>query len=136
MSSRRWRNGGREMDDDVEAVIEVLAKFLLADGRFQIAMGGGDDADVERNVFLAAQALQTNFCCSTRSSLTWVPGVMSPISSRKIVPRWACSKRPMRRACAPVNAPFSWPKSSLSSSVSGMAAQLTAMNGALARSLC
>ena len=30
----------------------------------------------------------------------------------------------MRRRSAPVKAPFSWPKSSLSSSVSGMAAQL------------
>ncbi len=33
-------------------------------------------------------------------------------------------------ACAPVNAPFSWPNSSLSSSASGMAPQLMATNGA------
>ena len=31
---------------------------------------------------------------------------------------------------APVNAPFSWPNSSLSSNVSGIAAQLIGMNGA------
>ena len=37
---------------------------------------------------------------------------------------------------APVKAPFSWPNSSLSSSVSGMAAQLRARNGALARGPC
>jgi len=61
---------------------------------------------------------------------------MSPISSRKIVPEFACSNRPMRRADAPVKALRSWPHSSLSSSVSGMAAQLMATNGALARSLC
>ena len=36
---------------------------------------------------------------------------------------------PSRRAAAPVNAPRSWPKSSLSSSVSGIAAQLIATNG-------
>ena len=29
-------------------------------------------------------------------SFTCVPGVMSPISSRKMVPLSACSKRPMR----------------------------------------
>ena len=33
------------------------------------------------------------------------------------------------RSRAPVKAPFSWPNSSLSSSVSGIAAQLTATNG-------
>ena len=41
---------------------------------------------------------------------------ISPISSRNSVPPFACSKRPTRRRSAPVNAPFSWPKSSLSRS--------------------
>ena len=66
---------------------------------------------------------------STRSSLTWVAGAISPISSRKIVPPSASSNRPSRRSAAPVNAPFSWPNSSDSSRVSGSAAQLTAMKG-------
>ncbi len=42
----------------------------------------------------------------------------------------------MRWFTAPVKAPRSWPKSSLSSNCSGMAAQLTATNGPLWRSLC
>jgi len=42
------------------------------------------------------------------------------------VPPSAISKRPRRDVYAPVNAPFSWPKSSLSSSSAGMAPQLTA----------
>ena len=67
--------------------------------------------------------------CSTRRSLACVTGVISAISSRKSVPRLASSKQPARRAIAPVNAPFSWPKSSDSSSVSGIAAQLSATNG-------
>ena len=37
--------------------------------------------------------------------------------------------RPSRRRSAPVNAPFSWPNSSLSSRLSGTAAQFTATNG-------
>ena len=45
-----------------------------------------------------------------------------------MVPPSASSKRPRRRSAAPVNAPFSCPNSSLSSSVSGSAAQLTVMN--------
>ena len=50
---------------------------------------------------------------------------MSPTSSRKIVPRSACSNLPICFSVAPVNEPFSWPKSSLSISSSGMAAQFT-----------
>ena len=73
--------------------------------------------------------------CSTRSSFTCVAGVISPISSRNSVPRSASSKQPCRRSAAPVNAPFSWPKISLSSSVSGIAAQLIATNGNAARGL-
>ena len=61
---------------------------------------------------------------------------MSPISSRKSVPPSACSKRPRRIACAPVNAPRSWPKSSLSRRSFGIAAVLIAMNGFAARGLC
>ena len=49
------------------------------------------------------------------------------------MPSWASSKHPARRSTAPVNAPFSWPKISLSRSVSGMAAQLMATNGPRAR---
>src|ERR1035437_9982621 len=50
---------------------------------------------------------------------------MSPISSRKTVPRWAASKTPTRSRSAPVNAPRMAPKSSLSSSEGAMAAQST-----------
>jgi hypothetical protein len=67
--------------------------------------------------------------------LTCIDGFSSPISSKKSVPVSASSKRPLRAACAPVNAPRSWPNSSDSMSVSGSAAQLTAMNGPAARAL-
>ena len=54
---------------------------------------------------------------------------MVPISSRKIEPPSASAKRPFLFAVAPVKAPRTWPKSSDSSSVSGIAAQLTLMRG-------
>ena len=60
---------------------------------------------------------------------------MSPISSRNNVPSLASSRRPGFRSCAPVNAPFSYPKISDSNSVSGSAAQLTAWNFATLRRL-
>ena len=56
---------------------------------------------------------------------------MSPISSRNSVPPSACSKRPRRIVCAPVNAPRSWPNSSLSSRSFGIAAVLIATNAPL-----
>ncbi len=51
------------------------------------------------------------------------------------MPRCASSNLPGLRAVAPVNAPFSWPKSSVSSRFSGIAAQLMATNGPSARGL-
>ena len=60
---------------------------------------------------------------------------MSPISSRNIVPPFASSKRPARSFMALVNAPFSWPKSSLSRSSSGIAPQLIGTKGRFLRAL-
>jgi len=73
--------------------------------------------------------------CSTRSSLTCSATGMSPISSRNSVPPLAAWNRPGWLATAPVNAPFTWPNSSDSSRFSGIAPQLTATNGWLARGL-
>ncbi len=60
------------------------------------------------------------FSCTSRG--------MRPISSRKRVPPSASSKRPFRAFVAPVKAPSSYPKSSLSISEGGRAAQLTVTN--------
>ena len=51
------------------------------------------------------------------------------------MPPLACTNRPVRALRASVNAPLTCPNSSLSSSVSGMAAQLIATNGPWARAL-
>ena len=76
------------------------------------------------------EPMRSNSCSwRIRSSLVWVPSVISPISSRKMVPLSAPSKRPLRMVMAPVKEPFSWPKSSVSRSVSGSAAQLTLISG-------
>ncbi len=77
----------------------------------------------------------TTCSCSARSTLAWVFRLMSPISSRKSVPVSATSNLPRRSDTAPVNAPRAWPNSSLSISSSGMAAQLTSMNGPARRRL-
>ena len=61
---------------------------------------------------------------------------MSPISSRNNVPPFACSKRPVRCVVAPVNAPFSCPKSSDSINSFGIAATLSGTNVFSLRGLC
>src|SRR2546422_87316 len=66
---------------------------------------------------------------STRKSLAWNSGFVSPISSRKTVSPCASSRRPFFSWCAPVNAPFSWPNSSVSRRPSASATQFTATNG-------
>ena len=68
----------------------------------------------------------TERSCSTRSSLPCVASGMLSISSRNSVPPLACSSLPGRAFTALVKAPASWPKNSLSTIVSGIAAQLTA----------
>ena len=47
---------GDEDGDDGETVVEVLAKLIFADGFFEIAVGGGDDAHVDLHVLDAADA--------------------------------------------------------------------------------
>ena len=61
----------------------------------------------------------TSPSCSTRSTFACVFALMSPTSSRKMVPRSACSNLPICFSVAPVNEPFSWPNSSDSISSSG-----------------
>ena len=56
-------------------------------------------------------------------------GLMSPISSRNMLPEFAAKNFPSFLSTAPVKAPFSCPKSSLSSKSDGIAGQLTAMLG-------
>ena len=75
----------------------------------------------------------TSPSCRTRRTLACVRRLMSPTSSRKIVPLCASSNLPICFSVAPVNEPFSCPKSSLSISSSGMAAQLTWMKASSRR---
>jgi len=59
-------------------------------------------------------------------------GGMSPISSSRMVPSLASSNLPCLSLMAPVNAPFTCPKSSLSSRFSARAAQFTFTKGLFA----
>ena len=73
--------------------------------------------------------------CTTRRSLDCAAAERSVTSSRKTVPSFASSNLPARPR-TPVAVRSSMPNSSASTSVSTMAAQLTATNGPARRVLC
>jgi hypothetical protein len=92
-----------------------------------VTVAAGPASQVTRH--WPAQGRRTSLSWSARRSFTCIADEISPISSRKSVPPFAASKNPGRSRSAPVKAPRAWPKSSLSSSVSVTAPQLTATNG-------
>ena len=65
--------------------------------------------------------------------IAFTVGVSAATSSRTIVPLPPSSSRPSLRSTAPVNAPRSWPKSSLSTSCGGRLAQSIFRKGASRR---
>ena len=124
-SSLRSRSGGTWMRTDVEPVEKVLAKASLGDlSRSRSRFVAVHDPHVDLEGFLSADSLEFFISCKTLSILICTVWSISPISSRNIVPWCASSNRPRLRATAPVKEPFSWPKSSLSKSVSASAAQM------------
>jgi hypothetical protein len=90
-------------------------------------MCGDDEARV--GVGRVAPTRVTSRCSITRSSRVCIAGGSSPTSSRKSVPPEAASNTPVARVCAPVKAPFSWPKRIDSASVSVIAPQFCATKG-------
>ena len=136
MSSRALAQRRQAQADHVEAVEQVLAERARLDALLEVLVRRGDHAHVAALSACGRRRGRTGRRTSTRSSRVCRSSGMSPISSRKSVPPSACSKRPRRVVCAPVNAPRSWPKSSDSSRSFGIAAVLIATNGPLARGLC
>src|SRR6185503_10098532 len=94
-------------------------------------------AAITRTLTMRPLPSAPTFCNSpvsrNRKSRPCIRSVISPTSSRKIVPMWAVSSFPGLSRYAPVKLPFTCPKSSDSSSVSGRPAQLTGANTWLAR---
>jgi len=81
-------------------------KLLLAHHRFQIAVRRSNQTCTRPKRARASQPLELPLLQDAEQFGLHSRGI-SPISSRKIVPPSATSKRPMRCAIAPVNAPLS-----------------------------
>jgi len=102
---------------DVEAVEEVLAEIALPHQGGQVLVGGSDDPHVHL-IFWEPPTFVTSRSWRARRSLAWMAHPTFAISSKKMVPPWANSNLPAAALDAPVKAPFTWPKSSLSNRVS------------------
>ena len=129
MSSPRSRKRRQVDPHDVDAVVQILAE-AGSGGSFRPGCGAVA-ATIRTSTSISSRPPTRRIfrSCSVRSSLACSSSGSSPSSSRKNVPPSANSTRPIRRLSAPVNAPFSWPKNSLSSKLSGIAPQSTGTNG-------
>src|SRR5439155_14504482 len=129
LSERRQQDG-----EDVQTIIQVTAKLPASDHLDEIPIRCSYKPDI--TLCVRPLPKRSNSCsCNTRSNFGCSAEGISPTSSKNRVPLSAISKRPIFCAIAPVKAPFSCPKSSLSNRSSGIAAQFSFTNGRPHRAL-
>ena len=127
-SPSRSRSGGTAIVITSRRNREILAEPAGGGELGERALARGDDADVDL-ARLACRRRGGSCRPAARAAASPAsPALVSAISSRNSVPPSATSNRPRRSRSAPVNAPRTWPNSSLSSSGSGTALQLIATN--------
>ena len=115
----------------VEPVEEVGAELALLDRLLERLGGGGDDADVHLARLAPADPADLALLeHAEQLGLQVERQVADLVEQQRALVRQL--EQAGRSAVAPVNAPFAWPNSSLSSSCSGIAAQLMAVKLALA----
>ena len=102
----------------------------------QILIGRGDDANIDMNRRLAPDPVKLAFSEDAQTDASASRLTYRRFHRERPCRHCACSKRPMRRRSAPVNAPRSWPNNSDSSRSEAIAVVLNATNGLLARGLC
>ena len=119
MSCGRSRSGGQPQVDDVEAVEQVLAERALLRPPRPGCGWRSRGCGCRPCTGLPPPTRSISRSWMARSSLACRRTSISEISSSSSVPPMASSNLPMRRATAPVKAPFSWPNSSHSEQVLG-----------------
>ena len=113
----------RQVDrDDVEPVVQVLAEPAGGDGLAEVLVGRGEDPAVGLDHLAAADPLERPVLEDAEEL-----GLHPQRQGADLVEQERPAARPARTGpcfcrSAPVNAPCSWPKNSLSSSDSGIAA--------------
>jgi hypothetical protein len=118
--AKRWHRDRKH----VQPIEEIAAERAGLDRRLQVAVRGGDDAHVDAHRCAPSDALELALLQDTEQCDLRLHRQLADFVEEE-GPPCASSKRPRRRWVAPVNAPFSWPKSSDAMSSRGIAAQLT-----------
>jgi hypothetical protein len=134
MSSRRSRSGGTFQLDHVEAVKRSSRKRPAFDFLLQVAVGGGEDAGVDADFGVGADALEAAVLRDAQQLGLELRRHLGDFieENRAAVGHLESADALGDRAG---EGAFSWPNSSLSSRFSGMAAQLTFTSGPAARGL-
>ena len=121
----------RQVDrDHVQAIEQIVLESTLVHELTEVAIGRRDHANLHTLRPLRAERLDFAFLQHAQQFGLQSDAIV-PISSRKMEPRFASENLPFFGLVASVKAPLTWPKSSDSSRVSGMAGQLILMKGML-----
>ena len=121
--------------DHVQAKEEVLAEALLADGLLEVLVGGSDHPNVGLQGLRRADGLEGLFLEDAQQLHLEIRAHVADFVEEDRAPVRDQRTCPSRFDVAFVKAPLTWPKSSDSSSSSGIAPQLTATSAWSARRL-
>src|SRR5262249_24062993 len=126
----------RQVDgEDVQPVVQVWPELPLLRPRLEVAVGGGDQPHVGADRLVAADALERLLLQDAQQL-----GLQRQRHVADLVQEQRAAADLLELADALAvgagEGPFLWPNSSLSNSVSVLAALFSARNGALARELC
>ena len=128
MSSRRRAKRRDEDRQDVDSVEEVFAEPAGLRFGGEIAVGRGDDPDVDLHVLRIAEPADGLFLKRAEELHLETERKLSDFVQEQSA-AIGLFEEPATIECASVNAPFLWPKSSLSRRFSGMAPQLIGTKG-------
>ena len=125
MSPARSRSGGSADRDHVDAVVQLLAELALGHRLAQVAVGGRHQAHVDVDQRGAADAADLPLLEHPQQLRLEGQRELADLVQEQRAADRPPRIRPGSAWTAPVNAPFSWPNSSDSSSCSGSEAQST-----------
>ncbi len=120
--------------NDIDPIEKIVAEFSFSEKLFHILVGCAHKPHIYLYGALVSDTFYFTFLENTKQLYLHGERHVSYFIEEKaaMLRRF---KRPFRSRRAPVKAPFTWPRSSLSSRNSLSAAQLTVMNGPVCRLL-
>ena len=113
----------------VDPVVEVLAEAAVREQRLEVAVGGRDDAHVDLDLAAAAHARELAVLQHAQQLRLHRRRHVADLVEEERAAVRLLEAAAAAATAAPEKAPFSWPKSSLSTSSAGTAAQFIFTKG-------